>query len=127
MCSDAETPGLFLPSRRFDIPQKRGVELTLPCSPFPGVSISGLRGGAPPAGTPPLRPPQLQPRGGEDPTPPLLEEELGSASSPVGPHPEALFAAASVQQGLPVVQGQYLSQSSLCWALYHISCHFWKE
>ena len=82
------------------------------------MSISGLRAGAPPAGTPPLRVPQLQPRDGEDLTPSLLEEKLGSVSSPEGPHTEALFAAASVQQGLPVVQGQYLSQSSLCWALH---------
>ena len=122
-----KTPGVFLPSRSFTSPRKRGVKLALPCSPFPSVSISGLRAGAPPAGTPPLRVPQLQPRDGEDLTPSLLEEKLGSVSSPEGPHTEALFAAASVQQGLPVVQGQYLSQSSLCWALHHISCHFWKE
>ena len=51
-----------------------------------------------PAVQAPLAPAQRW--GGDTPTPPFLEEELGSVSSPEGSHPEALFAAASVQTGL---------------------------
>ena len=122
-----KTPGVFLPSRRFDIPQKTWCRACPSLQPLSWCEHFRSQRGCSTCRDPTAQAPQLQPRGGEDPTPPLLEEELGSGSSPEGSHPEALFAAASVRQGLPVVQGQYLSQSSLCWALHHISCHFWKE
>ena len=66
-----KTPGLFLSSRSFASPRKRGVELALPCSPFPGVRISGLRGGAPPARTPLLRTPSSSPEVGRTPLRPF--------------------------------------------------------
>lgn len=80
VCSERETPGLFPPPDVSTFPRKNGVALAPSCSPFPGVSISGLREGAQPAGDPAAQAPLAPAQRWGGPHSALLEEELGQAS-----------------------------------------------